>query len=59
MNCITKILRKKEIKQCTALDVSIRFSRIQLKGDEYPSYMLDYSRMIGLINDGILSENII
>lgn len=81
MNRITKILRKKEIKQCAILGVSIRFSRrmydkrripelyftkdytiknsvLYIKGDEYSPYMWNYDRMIGLIKDGILSENV-
>jgi hypothetical protein len=81
MNWITKLLRRKEIKQCAILGVSIRFSRRQydkrripelyftknytiknsvlcIKGDEYSPYMWNYDRMIGLIKDGILSENV-
>lgn len=81
MNWITKILRRKEIKQCAILGVSIRFSRRQydkrripqlyfkkdytiknsvlyIKGDEYSPYMWNYDRMIDLIRDDILSENV-
>ena len=31
---------------------------LYIKGDEYSPYMWNYDRMIGLIKDGILSENV-
>lgn len=39
-------------------DYTIKNSVLYIKGDEYSPYMWNYDRMISLIKDGILSENV-